>query len=167
MRRVVTGYKKSRAVFVLDEQSPHKFAAEGYELGVLWGTSGIADVLSQPADPALNTLLTVPTPGNTLCQYCVVPPMNNAPSQNLRSENAVATDFHMETDDLKHTTDTIDYGVILKGELWLDLDDGETCLLRTGDSFIQNGTRHSWRNASASEAVIFFVMVGATRNMTS
>src|SRR5476649_2533061 len=45
-----------------------------------------------------------------------------------------------------HTSDTIDYGVVVRGEMTLELDDGQKVLLRQGDCIVQNGTRHRWRN---------------------
>jgi hypothetical protein len=45
-----------------------------------------------------------------------------------------------------HTTDTIDYGVVVRGEMTLELDDGKVIHLRQGDCIVQNGTRHRWRN---------------------
>jgi hypothetical protein len=62
-----------------------------------------------------------------------------------------------------HTTDTIDYGIVLSGEIWLELDDGVTEHVRQGDVVIQNGTRHAWRNKGEHEAVMAFVLVGARR----
>ena len=62
-----------------------------------------------------------------------------------------------------HRTPTIDYLVILEGELWLELDDGQERLVRSGDVVIQNGTRHAWRNKSNKPATMLFVLVGANR----
>lgn len=61
-----------------------------------------------------------------------------------------------------HRSDTIDYGVLLEGELTLELDDGER-VLRQGDVVVQMGTRHAWRNTGNSPARMLFVMVGAAR----
>ncbi|MGO4581483.1 cupin domain-containing protein [Cupriavidus sp. 2TAF22] len=62
-----------------------------------------------------------------------------------------------------HTTDSIDYAVLLEGELHLELDDGETKKLAFHDVVIQNGTRHGWRNKSDKPATMLFVLVGAKR----
>lgn len=47
-----------------------------------------------------------------------------------------------------HRTVSIDYGIVLVGEVELILDSGETKLLKTGDVCIQRGTNHAWRNSS-------------------
>lgn len=72
---------------------------------------------------------------------------------------------HMEPDDSgMHTTDTIDFEVVLSGEVILELDDGADKVLRAGDTVVQNGTRHRWRNAGATPAVIALFITGAHRS---
>jgi mannose-6-phosphate isomerase-like protein (cupin superfamily) len=58
-----------------------------------------------------------------------------------------------------HRTRTVDYGVVLSGEIVLDLD-GEITTLRTGDIVVQNAARHDFRNPSSEPASVFFVMIG-------
>ena len=62
-----------------------------------------------------------------------------------------------------HTTDTVDFDVILSGEVYLELDDGIETLLKAGDCVIQNGTRHAWHNRSTESAVIAVALIGAER----
>ena len=62
-----------------------------------------------------------------------------------------------------HTTDSVDYGVVLSGEITLELDDGATVRLKQGDCVVQNGTRHAWRNSTTTPCVMAFVLVGAVR----
>lgn len=62
-----------------------------------------------------------------------------------------------------HTTDTVDYDIVLEGEIWLELDDGAEVHLRQGDVAIQCGTRHAWRNKGTSPATMAFILIGATR----
>jgi mannose-6-phosphate isomerase-like protein (cupin superfamily) len=70
----------------------------------------------------------------------------------------------LEPDDpLMHTTDTIDFGFVVSGEIWLELDDGAETLLRPGDCVVQNGTRHAWHNRSSEPCVMVASMVGAAR----
>ena len=63
-----------------------------------------------------------------------------------------------------HTTDTIDYGVVVDGEVWLELDDGAERLLQRGDCYIQNGTRHAWHNRTDQPVTLAIAIVGATRS---
>ena len=71
----------------------------------------------------------------------------------------------METDDPgMHTTDTIDLEVILSGEaVILELDGGAEKRFGPGDTIVQNGTRHRWRNPGSEPAVMAIFMLGAHR----
>ncbi|MEU6548978.1 cupin domain-containing protein [Streptomyces sp. NPDC046915] len=60
-----------------------------------------------------------------------------------------------------HTTPTVDYGIVIEGEIVLELDGGRLTPLTAGDIVIQNGTRHAWRNHSDRPATMAFVLVGA------
>ncbi|WP_306181006.1 cupin domain-containing protein [Rhizobium sp. AN73] len=62
-----------------------------------------------------------------------------------------------------HMTVTVDYDIVLDGEIWLELDDGAEVHLRKGDVAVQCGTRHAWRNKSTSPATMAFILIGATR----
>ncbi len=62
-----------------------------------------------------------------------------------------------------HATNTVDFGLVVSGEVWLELDDGAQAHLCTGDSVILNGTRHAWRNKSSQPCVLAFAAVGAER----
>ncbi len=62
-----------------------------------------------------------------------------------------------------HTTDTVDFDVVVSGEVYLELDDGAEVLLKTGDCVIQNGTRDAWHNRSAEKCVIAVTLIGAER----
>ena len=61
-----------------------------------------------------------------------------------------------------HRTETVDYAIVLEGEIWAVMDDGET-LLRAGDVLIQRGTNHAWANRSDRTARIAFVLIDGTR----
>ena len=62
-----------------------------------------------------------------------------------------------------HGTDSIDYGIVLSGEILLELDDGATVHLEPGDCVVQQGTRHAWRNHTSQPCTMAFVLVGARR----
>lgn len=61
-----------------------------------------------------------------------------------------------------HRTDTVDYAIILEGEIWAVMDEGET-LMRAGDVLIQRGTNHAWANRSQQTARIAFVLMDGKR----
>jgi len=62
-----------------------------------------------------------------------------------------------------HTTNTIDFEYVVSGEVWLELDDGAEVHLRAGDTVVQNGTRHAWRNKSSEPCQMVVVLIGAHR----
>ncbi|MFC4907048.1 cupin domain-containing protein [Actinomadura gamaensis] len=62
-----------------------------------------------------------------------------------------------------HTTDSLDYVLVVSGEVVLELDDGEEAVLRAGDVVVQNGTRHAWHNRGAEPCTIVGVAIGAER----
>jgi len=63
-----------------------------------------------------------------------------------------------------HTSNTIDYGVCLDGEMCLVLDDGREARITPGTVVVQRGTRHLWQNRSDKPATMLYVMVGAERS---
>ncbi|WP_058041408.1 cupin domain-containing protein [Streptomyces roseifaciens] len=63
-----------------------------------------------------------------------------------------------------HTTDTLDYGICLQGELHLELDDGREVLITPGTCVVQLGTRHAWHNRGTEAALMCFVGIGADRD---
>jgi mannose-6-phosphate isomerase-like protein (cupin superfamily) len=72
---------------------------------------------------------------------------------------------HLERDSPgMHTTDSIDFEYIISGEVWLELDDGKVVHLRAGDTVVQNGTRHAWRNRGSEPCRIVAFLVGAHRH---
>src|SRR4029077_2078302 len=62
-----------------------------------------------------------------------------------------------------HTTDTVDFDVVISGEVVMELDDGAEVLLKAGDCVVQNGTRHAWYNRSSKNCVISVALIGAER----
>ncbi|OVZ60008.1 hypothetical protein CDO44_10635 [Pigmentiphaga sp. NML080357] len=62
-----------------------------------------------------------------------------------------------------HATDSIDYDVVLDGEMTLELDDGRQVVLRRHEVAVQHGNRHAWRNLSGRPATMLFVLLGTAR----
>ena len=62
-----------------------------------------------------------------------------------------------------HRTNTVDYALVLEGEIWLGMDGGETIHLQRGDTVIQNGTRHAWRNKGQENTTMLYVILGAKK----
>jgi mannose-6-phosphate isomerase-like protein (cupin superfamily) len=70
-------------------------------------------------------------------------------------------DHFEKADPGMHKTNTFDYAVVYDGEMWLELDNGETLHLSRGDVVVQNGTRHAWRNKGNEPVTMLFFLNGA------
>ncbi|KAJ9651248.1 hypothetical protein H2198_009477 [Neophaeococcomyces mojaviensis] len=68
---------------------------------------------------------------------------------------------HPDDVNFMHRTISVDYGVVLKGEIELVLDDGVKTLMKEGDVVVQRGTIHHWNNVSGQNCRVFFVLVPA------
>ena len=120
------------------------------------------------ADPTEALRSWVPGAGETIAQTVTFPPDSvyadpafdfaAARAEQLTAVPGLAELFEADNPGM-HTTPTVDYGVVLEGEIVLDLGAGESAL-RAGDVVVQNGTRHAWRNPGTGPATVFFVMVG-------
>jgi quercetin dioxygenase-like cupin family protein len=60
-----------------------------------------------------------------------------------------------------HRTDSIDYGIVMSGSVYMELDDGVEVHLKAGDVVVQRGTNHSWVNRGAEPCRIAFILVSA------
>jgi quercetin dioxygenase-like cupin family protein len=134
---------------------------------LLWHTSATANVAGE--DRTLELATYVPAPGESVALVVTFPPDSvfDDPEFDFaaaRAEQQAATPgladlFEQESPGM-HTTPSVDYGVVLDGEIVLDLD-GASTILRSGDIVVQNGTRHAWRNTGDKPATMFIVLIGA------
>jgi hypothetical protein len=60
-----------------------------------------------------------------------------------------------------HRTPTVDYGIVLEGEIWLEVDGGVRARLTRGDTVVQYAGRHAWRNKTGKPALVAFVLTAA------
>ena len=145
----------------------------GFASALLWSTPAAPAVgATVPAVDATPETNFVPGAGETRLMTVTFPP----DSVMMRSEfdpaafgaefgqNApgLAERFEMDAPGM-HSTDSIDYDVVLDGEITLELDGGKEVVLRRHDVCVQHGTRHAWRNKTDKPATMLFVLVGASR----
>lgn len=171
VRRVVTGHDANgRAVVASDERVAPITASltPGWAHHELWGTderASFPDDGSRPVAP-----LYFPPANGTRFRFFTIPPGDAALPPDLDVEAAIA-EFQERLPGLgeylepehpgMHTTASIDYGVVVAGDPVLELDDGVTVTLHPGDTYVQNGTRHRWRNEGTGPAVVAVAIVGA------
>jgi hypothetical protein len=172
IRRVVTGNDPVGSAGIAMDAAPPRTDAfnsiPGLVSRMIWATSNESSVPFDGVDPTSQVTSLVPAPGETRMLVLTFPPDTVfmspdfdpavAMAENLAVSPGLAERFEP---DGKHTTPTIDYGIVLDGEIWLELDNGvETCLTPF-DVFVQNGTRHAWRNKSDRPATFAVVLIGA------
>jgi mannose-6-phosphate isomerase-like protein (cupin superfamily) len=171
IRRVVTGHDENgKAVFVSDEEvEPLTLAAlPGAEFHRLWGADSAPRFPDRGEPPAQPTFFP-PVNGFRFLFFTIPPQSTAAPdvdpgaAESEVEEKLPGMSQWMEPDDPgMHTTDTVDYAIVLEGEIWSVMDEGET-LLRAGDVLIQRGTNHAWANRSGKTARIAFVLMDGKR----
>ena len=169
VRRVVTGHDADgRAVIALDGPPSTSVAIEvvpGTVFHELWATATVPAQIDSGGDPTLGALQLAPPVGGTRIRIVDIPPdsVQNAigPADAAAAFAAIgATHAHTSNGPhaLMHRTETVDYGIVLSGEVWLVVDAGET-RLGPGDVVVQRGTNHAWSNRTEETARMAFVLV--------
>jgi quercetin dioxygenase-like cupin family protein len=139
-RRVVTGHDQDGvSVFLQDGPPPVvRTAPDGAFFYEIWGTDATpAPVSAAEPDPTERSLTVPPAPGGTKIRINEFPPGVVSPT---------------------HRTQSVDYGIVLDGEVVLVLDDSEA-VLRAGDVVVQRGTSHRWENRTERAARMAFVLI--------
>jgi len=172
-RRVVTGVDAGgKSVFVSDEEvaavtSP---VLPGVAFERLWGQDDTPVAPQDGTPPSAHAYF--PPAGGYRVGTFTLPPDSTPTPEGVDIGAAVAelqTTLpglmdHMEPENPgMHTTVTIDFELVVSGRVVLELDDGATVELGPGDTVVQNGTRHAWRNPFDEPATLMVVLVGASR----
>lgn len=170
IRRVVTGHDKDgRSVFVMDGKAPNVLemaSMPGVALTDLWRTSTAPASNRGNADAARGKIRLEPPAEGTILRIVEFPPdtkwrKSADAAKAFASIGAGGAPDHGSGDAMMHATATVDYIIVLKGEIWAILDKGEK-LLKQGDILIQRGTNHSWSVRTKEPCVIAAVLIGAT-----
>lgn len=169
-RRVVTGHDaQGRSAILMDGESPHGFFLEkagGLQLTELWETTSAPADNAGAADAADHARRIEPVDSGTVFRIIEYPPdsvrLRTIEPERFYPSMGVAhgADGGKKRHPGTHRTDTVDYAIILSGEIYAVMDQGEA-LLRAGDCLIQRGTRHAWSNRTSEPCVIAFVLVAA------
>lgn len=172
IRRIVTGHNAAnRSIIVSDEASPHVMPIHGiatHAVTDLWITQS-SPANSQEADQCQVPVQLAPPASGTVFRVVEFPPdkdwlgkvdtqaafasMGDSGAQALAAAGKQPHPF-------MHKTASVDYALIMSGEIWAILDEEET-LMKAGDVLIQCGTNHAWSNRSDQPCLIAFVLVDA------
>ncbi len=146
-------------------------AVPGFDPAVIWGTSAhpstdwdgrkVFDKPSVMAEVGGTRLWVVTFPPDSVMAASDFDPQAAGAEYGKRLPG-LAERFEPETPGM-HTTDTVDYDIILDGEITLEVDGGQSRVLKQGDIAVQYGARHAWRNHSNKPATLIFVLIGAKR----
>lgn len=174
VRRVVTGTgPQGRSVVLSDSWCTNTMALNGiptFRLTELWKTSEMPVSLDRDSDQSAPPIELEPLPHGTTLRFLEFPPDRDWSGRadaadafaTMGDSGARSLDARSERHPMMHRTDTIDYIVVVKGEIWALFDDGETCL-RAGDVLIQRGTSHAWSVRTPEPCLVIAVLIDAVR----
>ena len=173
--RIVTGHAEDGRSILTEVGSLPKIveiaAIPGTIFHEVWSTTATPAPLGNGADPTLGPLVLPPPPGGTRIRFVDIPPdtaefletgaeyMGEAFGE--IGDSAASTVTADSPHPLMHRTESIDYGIVIEGEMTLVLDNGEV-LLKPGSVVIQRGTNHAWANRSGRMCRMLFVLVAGT-----
>ena len=171
IRRVVTGHDAAgRSVFITDAPAPHVYnrAPGSAVVTELWETRAM------PADNSGNDEVTdhpfrlAPPRNGSVFRIVEYPPDKEragraraaARERRRRLRHGAAFDRRSPRHPGFHKTNSVDYAIVLSGEIYALMDEGEV-LLRAGDVLVQRGTNHAWSNRTDEPARLAFVLIDA------
>jgi hypothetical protein len=147
-RRIVTGHDANGVSVVLSDGTVpvHRvMPQDGVGFYEIWNTDSMPAPVgsTEPSEPTQRSLRVPPEPNGTKIRINEFFPgfINDLGNQSPM-----------------HRTETIDYGIVLEGEIWLVLDDSEV-LAKAGDVIVQRGTDHAWANRSDKVCRVAFILV--------
>jgi quercetin dioxygenase-like cupin family protein len=179
IRRILTGHDaEGRSTIIADgiAQNVKEIPGiPGLALTDLWETAGAPASNEGHADAAARPVRLEPPPNGTVFRVVEFPPDAAWRKRTHGGEEAAREGFdaigagHAQDrgshDAMMHKTSTVDYAIVLKGEIHAVLEKGET-LLHAGDVLVQRGTNHSWSVRGNEPALVAFVLVSAKRLKT-
>lgn len=141
VQRIVTGHDPAgRAVFVhADAEPTRRIASDDAAFLTIWTTASVPVDNNDPLDGRLREA------GLTIDRGSVIRVVDMLPG----GESPM------------HRTSSIDYGIVIEGEVELELDDGARCTIGPGGIIVQRGTMHAWRNRTDKPCRIVFVLIEA------
>jgi mannose-6-phosphate isomerase-like protein (cupin superfamily) len=172
IHRVVTGHDTDgQAIITSSGALPTVVeiaAIPGTVFHEVWCTRGSPALVDNGADPSVGPLMLPPPQQGTRIRFVDIPPdtadylahggerMQEAFAQigDVKASTVKADSPHP----LMHRTESVDYGIVIDGEMTLVLDDSEV-LLKAGSVVVQRGTNHAWANRSGRPCRMLFVLV--------
>lgn len=172
IHRVVTGHDaQGRSIVSSDGPLPtvvEVAAIPGTLFHEVWSTSATPARVDNGPDPSLGALVLSPPARGTRMRFVDIPPDTeeflasaNSKMHEAFSQIGEAAASTVQTDSphpLMHRTQSLDYGIVIEGEMTLVLDRGEVAL-KPGSVVVQRGTNHAWANRSGKPCRMLFILV--------
>ena len=178
-KRVLTGRNEAgKSVFKSVDETTKVVEIDsnpGLTFYEMYITEDVPRLTGLEPDPMVQGTKAFPGPGGTMFRLITYPPRRPEgykppPGVTLETALKELNDKVPGMGDVMergapgmHTSDTIDYCVVVRGEMTLELDDGQRVHLRQGDCVVQNGTRHRWRNPLFEPCLMAFISIGGKR----
>ena len=168
IRRIVTGHDaEGRSIFLEDGPAPHPFSpshSPNVGLTNLWLVDSLPASNADGTEPTARPFKLEPPAAGNVVRIVEFPPDKERNYGNqaevFRQYGANRAHDAGARHPGFHKTESVDYAVLLEGEIWALMDVGET-LMKPGDVLIQRGTNHAWANRSTAPARMLFVLNGA------
>ncbi len=169
VRRVVTGHDAAGKAVILRDDVPAEQVRErtGTRSQQIWFTES-ADELPTAADPTPRITGTNPPLAGSIFRILEIPPENSYPPRTEDDADEHRRSTGVEVGRLgkgkhpgMHRTHSIDYALILEGEIDMLVDEDEVHL-EAGDMVVQGACNHAWANRSDAPCKIAFILIGAT-----
>jgi mannose-6-phosphate isomerase-like protein (cupin superfamily) len=173
-RRIVTGHDAQGRAIIQDDTPPPRVQRIGGDLGPIfyevWNTRATPAPIDRNSDePAEDGIILLPPKNGTRIRVLDIPPEDKSFSEITPEEarrhfeaigaaSAASHDGSGSRHAFMHRTETVDYGIVLEGEIVLIMDEGETTI-RAGDIVVQRGTNHGWANRSDRNCRIAFILI--------
>ena len=168
MRRIVTGHNDNgKSIVTIDGPPARSIGEDVGGLFELWNTDGNAIITTDVIDRADNEIILSPPSGGTKFRYFQINPLpEGVPEDMLQQIAADAFEkvgaAHHRVDTSKHPamhkTETVDYIILLKGDVTLILDEEEVDI-KPFDVVVQRGTNHAWVNNGTEPALLIAVLI--------
>ena len=171
MRRIITGHNEDgKSVITIDGPPARSIGEDVGGLFELWNTDGNDINSTDAVDKADDEIILSPPEGGTKFRYFQINPLPEGVPEEMMQE--IAADAfkkigaaHHRVDTSKHPamhkTETIDYIILLKGDVTLILDEEEVDL-KPFDVVIQRGTNHAWVNNGDDPALLIAVLIDSS-----
>lgn len=174
IRRIVTGHDaRGHSIFLSDAPSHHVMTLQSiptFGVTEIWNTNSTPADNRNAKDPCKTPVQLAPAKRGTVVRVVEFPPdkrwIKSADrdkafaSMGSSGAQALAHDASASRHPMMHRTKTIDYAIVLAGEIWALMDIGDK-KMRAGDILVQRGTNHAWSNRSNKPCLIAFVLIDA------